>query len=162
MVCRTVDGIGRTGYTLVVWDRCPRFQRVAKDIQAGRSMDSRGHGASVQGITDSECWLEVAVCDAGFGALGDEIEDCSACGFRAGTRGGGHSNQRLQLCRDGLAAAKRCVDEVEEVGLWSTVSERLTMGVGQASIPGKEVYKFISFAVSITDPPPTAKKASGW
>jgi len=54
------------------------------------------------------------VGDAGFGFLGDEVEDCGSRGLGAGAGGGGDGNEGVEGFGDGLAGAQGGVDEVEE------------------------------------------------
>lgn len=66
---------------LVVRNSGPALERVAQDVEAGARLDGSGHSARVEGVTYAEGGLEVAVGDAGLGALGDEVEDGGASGF---------------------------------------------------------------------------------
>lgn len=80
-------------------------------------MDGRGHGACVEGVTDTEGRLEGAVSDAGFGARGGEVEDGGAGGFAAGASGGGDGDEGEEGLVDGETFAEGGVDEIEEVGV---------------------------------------------
>lgn len=71
LVCRALDGVARSWDTLVVGDCGPGFQAVAEDVEARGGVHGGRHGAGVERVADAECGLEVAVCDTGFGALGD-------------------------------------------------------------------------------------------
>lgn len=117
LVGGAVDRVRRTGDTLVEGDGGPRFKRMAEHIQTRSGMDGGGHGACVDGITDTQGGLEGAVCDASFSSLGDEIEDCGTGGLRASTGRGRYRDEGLQWLGDGEALAERGVDEVEEVGV---------------------------------------------
>lgn len=101
----------------MVRDGGPALERVAQHVEAGARLDGGGHGARVEGVAYAEGRLEVAVRDAGLGALGDEVEDGGAGGLgpRAGGRGDG--NEGLQGLVDRAAVAEGRVDEVQEVGV---------------------------------------------
>lgn len=81
-------------------------------------MDGTWHCAGVEGITYSEGRLEVAVCDASFRTLGDEIEDGGARSLRSCTGRGGDCYQREELLADWKAFAQGRVDKVEEIGVY--------------------------------------------
>lgn len=70
------------------------------------------HGACVEGIAYTERGLEVAVRDACFGALGDEVEDCGAGGFGAGSCCGWDGDEGLEGLVDGETFAEWSIDEV--------------------------------------------------
>jgi hypothetical protein len=116
-------------------------------------VDGAGHGAGVEGVDYAEGGFEVAVCDARLCALGDEVEDGGTRCLGAGACGCGDGDEGKEFGWDGEAFAERGVDEVEEVPC--------LLGK-EVSLPGNVVYKFISFAVSMTLPPPTARNASGF
>jgi hypothetical protein len=89
---------------------------MTQHVQSGTGLYSGGHGAGVEGVTDAERGLQVAVRDAGLGALGDKVKNSGSSSFRTGAGGGGDGNQGVEFAVDGSAFAQRCVDEVEEVG----------------------------------------------
>jgi hypothetical protein len=80
-------------------------------------VDGAGHGAGVEGVDYAKGGLEVAVCDAGLCALGDEVEDGGACCLGPGSCGCRDGDEREEFGWDGQAFAERGVDEVEEVGV---------------------------------------------
>jgi hypothetical protein len=125
-------------------------------------VDGAGHGAGVEGVDYAEGGLEVAVCNACLRALGDEVEDGGARCLGSGSCGCRDGDKRKKLGRDGEAFAERSVDEVEEVGVWGGSACFSVCLSEEGSLPGNVVYKFISFAVSMTLPPPTARNASGF
>jgi hypothetical protein len=126
-------------------------------------VDGAGHGAGVEGVDNAEGGLEVAVCDTGLCALGDEVEDGGARCLRPGSCGCGDGDEGEEFGRDGETFAERGVDEVEEVRVWGVLAYCSACLSGEEeSSPGNVVYKFISFAVSMTLPPPTARNASGF
>ena len=88
---------------------------MAQHIETGRSVHGRGHSAGVQRVTDTEGGLEGAVSDSGFCFLGDEVEDCGAGRFGAGTGGGRDGDEGEEGLGYGEAFAEGSVDEVEEV-----------------------------------------------
>jgi len=90
---------------------------VAEDVEAGGGVHGGGHGAGVEGVADSEGGFEGAVGDAGFGFLGDEVEDGGAGGFGAGAGGGGDGDEGGEGFRDWHAFSEGRVDEVEEFGV---------------------------------------------
>lgn len=83
-------------------------------------MNSAGHGTSIERITYTKGRLEVSVCYAGLGALGDEIEDGSASSLRTGASGGRDGNERLESAWNGLTFAQWRIDKVEELGICLT------------------------------------------
>lgn len=117
LVGRPQDGILRAWRPLVVGDGGPALERVAEHVEAGAGLDGGGHGAGVEGVAYAEGGLEVAVGDAGLGALGDEVENGGAGGLGAGARGGGDGDEGLERLVDGAAVAEGRVDKVQEVGV---------------------------------------------
>ena len=79
-------------------------------------MDGGGHSTCIQWVADAEGGFEGAVGDAGFGFLRDEVKNCSAGCFGAGTGGGGDSYKGEKRLGDREAFAEGSVDEVEKVG----------------------------------------------
>lgn len=55
--------------------------------------------------------------DAGFCALGDQVEDGGSCRFGAGAGGCGDGDEGVEFRGNGKAFAEGCVDEIEEVGV---------------------------------------------
>lgn len=88
---------------------------MAEDVQAGGSVHGAGHGAGVDGVADADGGFEVAVRDARFRLLVDQVEDGGACCFGAGAGGRGDGDERFELRGYGVAFAEGRVDEVEEV-----------------------------------------------
>lgn len=117
LVSRPHDGVLGAGGPLVVRDGGPALERVAQDVEAGARLDGGGHGAGVEGVAYAEGGLEVAVGDAGLGALGDEVEDGGARGFGPCPSGRGDGDEGLQGLVDGPAVSEWRVDEVQEVGV---------------------------------------------
>ena len=89
LVGGSVERVRRARRAFRVGDRGPGFECVAEDVEARGGVHGGGHGAGVEGVADAEGGFEGAVGDAGFGALGDEVEDGGAGGFAAGAGGGG-------------------------------------------------------------------------
>lgn len=96
---------------------------MAEDVEAGRGVHGRGHGARVERIADPQGGLEGAGGDACFGAFGNEVEDGRACGFGAGAGGGGDGDEGGERTFDGEAEAEGGVDKVEEGGVGVSVIE---------------------------------------
>ena len=68
-------------------------------------MHGGGHGAGVYWVADADGGFEVAVRDAGFRFLVDQVEDGGAGRFGAGAGCGGHGDEGLEFGSDGLAFA---------------------------------------------------------
>ena len=99
-----------------IGDGGPGFEGVAEDVETGGGVHGRRHGARVQRVADAEGRFEGAVGDAGFGAFGDEVEDCRAGGLAASSCRCGDGDEGGEFLVDWLALAEWSVDEVEEVG----------------------------------------------
>lgn len=117
LVSRSQDGILGPRRPLMVRDGSPALERVAQHVEAGARLDGGGHGARVEGVAYAEGGLEVAVGDAGLGALGDQVEDGGAGGLGPGACGRGDGDEGLQGLVDGAAVAEGRVYKVQEVGV---------------------------------------------
>ena len=116
LVCWAGDRVGGARGTLVVRDGGPGFEGVAEDVETRGGVDGGGHGARVQGVADAQGGFQGAVCDAGFGFAGYEVEDRGPCGFGTGAGGGGDGDEGAEGLVYGFAETEGRVDEVEEGG----------------------------------------------
>lgn len=105
LVCRSVDGVLWAGGAGRIRDSGPGFEAVTEDIEAGGGVDGRGHGAGVQGVADTEGWLQSPVGYACLCFLGDEVEDSGTGGFTASAGGGGDGDERGKGFGNGEASA---------------------------------------------------------
>merc|ERR1711939_559977 len=91
---------------------------MAEDIQPRRGVHSRGHGPGIDGVTDAECGLQVAVRNAGLCLLLHQVKDGRTSGLRARSSCGRHSDERFELSCDWEPFTQWRIDEVQEIGIW--------------------------------------------
>lgn len=103
--------------SLGVGDGCPGLKRVAQDVQTRGSLDSRRHGACVEWVTNSKCWLEVSVSDTSLCLLGDEIEDGCSRSFAASTRCSWDCNERLKRFVNRKPLSQWRIDKIKKIGI---------------------------------------------
>lgn len=90
---------------------------MAEDVQTGASLDRRGHGSCVEGVTDSESWFQVSVRHARLCPLGDEVENSGSSSLTTSACCGWDSNERLKRLVNRETLSKRGIDKVEEISV---------------------------------------------
>ncbi|GMS78573.1 hypothetical protein PENTCL1PPCAC_748, partial [Pristionchus entomophagus] len=122
---------------------------VAEDVETrvdGHVARQRHH---VERIDYGQKRLQTAQSNAGLALVLGHIHDGDACRLRSGSRRSRNGDQRQHRTIGDLGETEGRNDEIEKVGLWVGGVE----GCGNS-------YNCSTFAVSITEPPPTAMKES--
>ncbi len=93
---------------------------MAEHVEARGGVYGGGHGAGIERVANSEGRLEVAVRDAGFGTLGDEVENSGAGCFRASAGRGWNGDEGEEGFAYGKTFAQGSIDEVEKVVVFTS------------------------------------------
>ena len=176
LVCRTKNGVRGTWSAFSVRDRREALQTMEENVETGADVNFCRASLGVECVDDAQRWFHGTASDTRLERHGRDIENSSTSRLRSGSSGGGHctanvkmllrvsgsmmrtGDERSQLLRDRLTFAHRRIDEVEEVRIAVDGEPIRALSIKADELDHAGTYKFAAFAVSMTLPPPTARK----